>query len=964
MSLLLGFGVVLFFLPFNSFVWHFMEKYNTQQMQFKDERVNLITEILNGIKVLKLYAWEKSFIEKIGEIRHEEINFMKRAQYLEATQFLMWNSAPFLIALSSFTCYVLVDPVNNILDPQTAFVSLTLFNTLKEPLFLLPFGISNMIRGKVSIDRIKDFLNADETDPTSVTHDTMEDAITVGHASFTWNLNDQKDTLRDLSFNVKQGSLVAVVGHVGAGKSSLVSSILGELKKTNGVLNVNGEVAYVSQQAWMRNMTLKENILFSKRYNKVLYDKTIENCALVSDLEMLPAGDTTEIGEKGINLSGGQKQRINLARAVYSKKDIYLFDDPLSAVDAHVGKHIFEKVIGPKGMLQRKTRILVTHGISFLPDTDYILVMKNGRIAEQGSYSQLIKQQGEFSAFILEQLKTAEDSETETDNEAIWKDLEASQGKEFVSKKKIEKAAHRRPKTKSVGSISVLSESDENNPPPSYYSKQTSVADRSSSETVYKTLAGKRGLIEEEHVEVKGVKLEIYIYYMKSGGFLLGIAAFFAYFFFESFQVGNNIWLSVWSDDERAAYDFDVRNMYLIVYGCLGLMQSVFIYTAIMLVTFAAVNASKCLHYDLLKSILKSPMSFFDTTPVGRIVNRFSKDMDEVDVMVPLHFKDCFSQLVIALGAVFVICYSTPITIIAVIPLTAIFLLYTSFYLRTSRQLKRIISINRSPINSHIEETLSGAATIRAYGLEDKFEDENEAKIEDLQKAQYPETISNSWLFLRLQMVGNILIFLTSLITVINRKSVDAGTVGLSLSYVLTCNIDIYMLVRMFADLDKTIVSVERIKEYQEIPQESASKTDRDPSANWPMFGSITFDSYSTRYRPGLDLVLTNINCKIESGEKVGIVGRTGAGKSSITLALFRIIEKVSGRILIDNVDVSEIGLTRLRSALTIIPQDPVIFSGTLRSNLDPFNLYTDRLIFLYCYGTDLIILNNDVNKN
>ena len=912
-------------------------------MTLKDERVNLITEILNGIKVLKLYAWEKSFIEKIGEIRHKEINYMKFGQYLEATQFWMWNSAPFLIALSSFTCFLLVDPINNILDPQTAFVSLTLINTLREPLFLLPFGIANLIRGTVSVDRIKKFLNADETDPTSVTHDDMDDPITVRHASFTWNANDERNTLRDLSFNVKKGSLVAVVGQVGAGKSSLISSILGELKKTSGILNVVGNIAYVSQQAWMRNMTLKDNILFSKRYNKPLYDKTIENCALISDLEMLPAGDGTEIGEKGINLSGGQKQRINLARAVYSKKDIYLFDDPLSAVDAHVGKHIFEKVIGPKGMLQKKTRILVTHGISFLPDTDYILVMKNGRIAEQGSYNQLIKQEGEFSNFILEQLKVANESESETDNEAIWKDLEANKGSEFVATQKIETAARRRPKTTSLGSFSAISSSDENNPPPSYYSKQTSVVDRTSSDTIYKTLSGKKGLIKEEHVEIKSVKLAIYIYYMKSGGYILGIACFFAYFFFESFQVGSNIWLSLWSDDEMAAYNIDTRNMYLIIYGLLGMMQSVFIYVAVMLVTFAAVKASTVLHYDLLKRILKSPMSFFDTTPVGRIVNRFSKDMDEVDVMIPIHFKDCISQFVTAIGSIFIICYSTPITILAVIPLTAVFIICTNFYLRTSRQLKRLISINRSPINSHIEETLSGASIIRAYKLRDQFEDENEDKIEDLQKAQYPETISNSWLFLVLQMVGNILIFLTSLITVMNRETSDPGTVGLSLTYVLTCNIDIYMLVRLFSDLDKGIVSVERIKEYQEVAQEAPSKTDRDPSSNWPMFGSITFDKYSTRYRPGLDLVLSNISCKIESGEKVGIVGRTGAGKSSITLSLFRLIEKVSGKILIDNVDISEIGLTRLRSALTIIPQDPVIFSGTLRSNLDPFEQNSDR---------------------
>ena len=939
-SVLVGVGVLLVLMPLNLLAWQAMEKYQKEQMELKDIRVNLVGEILNGIKVLKLYAWEKSFIEQISEIRSSEVRALKLFQYLEGSQFMMWNCAPFLVAITSFTCFILVDPVNNILDAKTAFVSLTLFNTLREPLFLLPFGIVNIIQGMVSLRRIGKYLNADEIDPTTVTHDDVGPQILFQHASFTWGKRTEKEILKDISIKVKQGSLVAIVGQVGSGKSSILSALLGEMTRTKGIVNVSGSLAYVSQQAWMRNMTLKENILFSKKHSKKLYDKVITKCALTDDIDMLPDGDSTEIGEKGINLSGGQKQRINLARSVYSNRDIYLLDDPLSAVDAHVGKHIFENVIGPKGILNKKTRILVTHGVTYLPETDMIIVLKNGIITEMGSYEYLINQKGDFADFILEQLQKAEDSETETDTEQIWKSLEDSQGKEYITKKNLERSARRRVKTESLGSLSPASSDAENTR--STFTRYTATSHRSSYETEYKSLSNKK-LIEDEHAEINSVKANIYSYYILSAGLLYGVLAFFGYLFYQACSVGANIWLSVWSDDESASTDTSVRNMYLSVYGVIGLFQSAFIFLGVIFITFATINASVKLHDQLLNHILGSPMSFFDTTPVGRIINRFSKDIDEIDIMLPLNFKDLLNSIFNVLGVVFVLSYVQPINLVSIIPLTILFFAVQSFYLQSSRQLKRIMSINQSPINSHIEETLAGAPIIRAFGFEDQFEDENEDKIEDLQKSRYPEAVSNSWLFLRLQFMSMILIIVNALITVINRDTIDPGVLGLSLSYVLNMQMDIYVLVRKAADLEKSIVSVERVKEYQETPQEADSQTSNDPDSSWPEHGKITFDHYSTRYRPGLDLVLSDISCSIQSGEKIGIVGRTGAGKSSITLSLFRIIESAMGAISIDGVNIAQIGLTRLRSALTIIPQDPVLFSGTLRFNLDPFSQHSDR---------------------
>jgi ATP-binding cassette subfamily C (CFTR/MRP) protein 1 len=415
-------------------------------MKQKDIRVNLVNEVLNGIKVLKLYAWETSFMKKLLEIRKIEVTFLKKYQYLEATQFMIFNSAPFLVAIASFASYVLLDPINNVLDAQTAFVSLTLFRTLREPLFLLPFGVNNIIQGGVSLKRINQFINAPEIDPKTISHEkTSTDPISMKHASFTWNLQDDKEQLRNINFRIKDGAFVAVVGQVGAGKSSLLCSILGEMTKTNGQANVRGSVAYVSQHAWIRHMTFKRNILFGKKFKRDLYEKVLDGCALHDDLAMLTDGEETEIGEKGINLSGGQKQRINLARAVYSNCDIYLLDDPLSAVDSHVGKHIFDKVIGPKGILSKKTRVLVTHGVSFLPLADLILVMDNGNITEMGSYQELIANEGPFSEFMAEQLKQTEDS-------LLTNDVTSS-----IDTLKYDNTKKKRIKTLSLGSLSAAS---------------------------------------------------------------------------------------------------------------------------------------------------------------------------------------------------------------------------------------------------------------------------------------------------------------------------------------------------------------------------------------------------------------------------------------------------------------------------------------------------------------------------
>ena len=545
---LAGLAVMVLMIPMNMLVASKMKKYQIAQMRFKDKRVKLMDEVLNGIKVLKLYAWEPSFSYQILRIREEEIGSLKRAAYMNAFSTFLWTCAPFLVALCSFTVYVLIDP-NNVLDAQTAFVSLTYFNMLRLPLNMLPNLIVYMVQCSVSLKRINGYMNSEELSSDTVGKDTnVPEPVKAQNASFTWD--STRDTLQDINMSVQAGSLVAVVGSVGSGKSSLLSALLGEMTRTSGSVNVHGTTAYVPQQAWIQNSTLEGNITFGKRYNRALYDRVVEACALRPDLDMLPAGDQTEIGERGINLSGGQKQRLSVARAVYSNRALYLLDDPLSAVDAHVGKHMFDKVFGPQGLLRHKTRVLVTHGVSYLPQVDNIIVMKEGRITESGSYRELLDRKGEFADFLIQYLsekkETKEmDPETETELDELQKDLEQHLGKAQLQRKMS------RAKT-----ATAISDLDKDQLRRRHHggslmrttSKSTIDDEEEAAHNLANTDAmGAAGipvgqtLIDAEKAETGGVKAAVYIYYAKSVGFVATIVACLFYIGFQVVLVATKV---------------------------------------------------------------------------------------------------------------------------------------------------------------------------------------------------------------------------------------------------------------------------------------------------------------------------------------------------------------------------------------------------------------------------------------
>uniref|UniRef100_A0A8C7LII6 Canalicular multispecific organic anion transporter 2-like n=1 Tax=Oncorhynchus kisutch TaxID=8019 RepID=A0A8C7LII6_ONCKI len=902
-SVLAGVAVMILLIPLNAAIAVRTRAYQVEQMQYKDARIKLMNEILNGIKVLKLYAWESSFKEKVLEIRQKELNVLRKTAYLGALSTMAWTSAPFLVALTTFAVYVTVDK-NNILDAEKAFVSLSLFNILRFPLNMLPQVISSIVQASVSLKRIQDFLSHDELDPESVdrTNTATDSSVTVVNGKFTWAKQDPP-ALHNINLMVPQGSLLAVVGHVGCGKSSLVSALLGEMEKMEGDISIQGSVAYVPQQAWIQNATLRDNILFGKAYNEHKYRCCLDACALTQDLEVLPGGDLTEIGEKGINLSGGQRQRVSLARALYNEADVYLLDDPLSAVDAHVAKHIFDQVIGPEGALQGKTRILVTHGISFLPQVDNIVVMVEGRVSEMGSYQELLKQNGAFAEFLRNY--SLEDIIEEDEISIISGDLE-------------------NPKSRSV--------------------RKRLCSERKHAESdSEKKLPKVEKLIQAETAETGRVKSKVFWEYAKAVGPLLSLFICFLYGCQSAASIGANVWLSQWTNDAAQNVTQENVSMRVGVYAALGMAQGLLVMVSSFTLAMGNIGAARKLHYALLDNKFHTPQSFFDTTPIGRVINRFSKDIYVIDEALPSTVLMFLGTFFSSLSTMIVIVASTPIFAVVIAPLAFIYIFVQRFYVATSRQLKRLESVSRSPIYSHFSETVTGSSVIRAYCRHDAFVLMSDMKVDENQKSYYPGIVSNRWLGVRIEFIGNCIVLFAALFAVIGKDKLNPGLVGLSVSYALLVTMSLNWMVRMTSDLESNIVAVERVKEYSETKTEAPWEVeDKKPSPDWPSEGNVEFSDYSVRYREGLELVLKNLTVSVKGGEKIGIVGRTGAGKSSMTLCLFRLLEAAGGEITIDGVKISEIGLHDLRSKLTIIPQEPVLFSGSLRMNLDPFERYSD----------------------
>ncbi|XP_047183532.1 ATP-binding cassette sub-family C member 3 isoform X3 [Scophthalmus maximus] len=745
-SVLAGVAVMIMLIPFNAVIAMKMRGYQVEQMRLKDSRIKLMNEILNGIKVLKLYAWENSFKEKVLAIRQKELNVLRKTAYLGALSTMAWTSAPFMVALTSFAVYVYVTvDENTALDAERAFVSLSLFNILRFPLNMLPQVISSIVQASVSLKRIQSFLSHDELDPNSVDRNNTatEFSVTVANGKFTWAKEDPP-VLHNINVMVPQGSLLAVVGHVGCGKSSLISALLGEMERLEGEVSIRGSVAYVPQQAWIQNITLRDNILFGKPYNEQKYRSVLEACALTPDLEVLPGGDLTEIGEKGINLSGGQRQRVSLARALYSDTDVYLLDDPLSAVDAHVAKHIFDNLIGPDGALKGKTRILVTHGISFLPQVDNIMVMVDGRVSEMGSYQELLKQDGAFAEFLrnyaLEDIVEEDEAIEELiEDEELFPDDALSNHADMVDNEPVINEAKRN----FIRQISIVSADGEN---PRFRSvRRQGCSQRKHSEPQEKKKPHDMvKLIQTENTETGRVKTKVYLEYAKAVGPLLSVFICFLYGCQNAASIGSNIWLSEWTNDAARNATKENLNMRVGVYAALGTAQGVLLLVNCLLCrAYSMLRAAKLMHGNLLQGVLRAPQVFFESTPTGRLLNRFSKDIDTIDSHIPENIDIWMRTFWYTLNVLLICSVLTPMFLIVVAPLMVFYWWVQRFYVATSRQLKRLESVSRSPIYSNFSETITGASVIRAYGRHSAFVLMSDTKVDENQKSYYPGIVSN-----------------------------------------------------------------------------------------------------------------------------------------------------------------------------------------------------------------------------
>ncbi|XP_055927292.1 multidrug resistance-associated protein 1-like isoform X1 [Argiope bruennichi] len=956
-SCLAGVLVMVVSFPIAIYASTVNERYSEEQMEKKDLRLKYMGEILNGIKILKLYAWEIAFSTKVSDSRKAELKLIHLSQLCRVAISFVFFCTPFMVSLASFATYLLVDS-RNVLDPTKAFVSLTLMDQLRYALFEIPEALAELIQSKIALERIRKFLITENMNPNIIgSNPEKGETITVKSATFSWGIGSNP-TLMDITLRIRRGSLYAVIGPVGSGKSSLISALLGEMHKLSGAADLKGSIAYVPQQAWILNRSVRENILLAKHIREEKYHKILDKCCLRPDLEILPAGDATEIGEKGVNLSGGQKQRISIARAVYQDKDIYLLDDPLSAVDVHVRKSLFDDVIGNEGLLRRKTRILVTHDVSLLHKVDTIITMKDGRIAEIGSYYELLKRGESFTSFVREHTntKTMEENlkrapRTRQDSTTSNEDILCSEVSEHsgpLANSAIE-PANVKTSEESKRQISRPFSRFLSTEPRTSFDQALSEDNLSMSQKGDYCKENEYKLTEDEKMEIGGVNAQIYWEYVKHAGLHVFFSAMLGYMLFVAFETGGNIWLSEWTAQglHNGTQDKSSTTTGLSVYGILGFAQAVSVVIGSAILVYGTVKASERYHKNLLASIIRAPMSFFDQTPMGRIMNRFSTDMDIMDIQIYPILDAWFHCLLYSLASFIVIGMNTPIFLVILLPIGVAYYIIQRLNLNTYRQVMRLESTTRSPIYSHFLETIQGVSSICAYKVREEFTKNFEEKLNIHMLCNFNTISCNRWLQFWLDLLGCLIVLIATLLAIQARYTLGPAVVALMITYALSVTDALMWFVRTNSELENKIISIERLDEYCRLKSEAPWFLTHDNFYhNWPQRGNIDFYGYSTRYAEGLDLVLKDVNLHIESHEKVGIVGRTGAGKSSITMALFRIIEPVQGSIVIDNIDITTVGLHCLRSKLTIIPQDPVVFTGTLRMNVDPNNEYKDEDIW------------------
>ncbi|KAH3763786.1 multidrug resistance-associated protein 3 [Pelomyxa schiedti] len=883
-----GVSFILVSVPGSLVILGVLQRHKKDMINHKDTRGRLLNEVLHDIKTVKLMVWEAYLHGKLDAARKREVDSLLKSLYARSClQATAWCTNP-LVGLFTFLIYVAVYP-DDPLTPVSVFVTLAVFGMVALPIIKLPRVLSEVVQCGLALGRLTRFLLSTPMQPDNRLELAIEDSsaasaeppVSIKDGEFQWEDN-LSTALSNLNFAVRPGQLVAVIGQTGCGKSTLLHAIMGEIKRLSGEVVVRGTVAYAAQHAWVQNLSLRDNVLFGREYNPEFYDQVVNACDLARDISIITGGDYAEIGEQGCNLSGGQKQRLSLARAVYQMSDIYLLDDTLSAVDANVGENIFTNCIC--GLLKEKTRIFVTQQFQYLNRVDYIYVMKQGTVVESGT---------------LEELSKHEDSEFTK----LYSNYEAS-----MSHAKEEKSTEEKKDSKSA--------------------------------------KGDGDLIVAEQAEKGEIPMATYALYFKEVGVVM---SFFIVFLYLISNVANFVlawWLSVWTDSlENPSPDDWTSLQYLGIYFGWICLAFVLVVARHFATAKGTTNASISIHNKTLKQVVQAPMSFFYSTPVGRLLNRFSEDLltldDKINLTLSLVLGMALGVIVFLFGVSFLDLYLFPF----VFPLLYLYIHSQEWYLVYARELFRLDVTSRSTLYASFGETLYGIRTIRCFKQNYRFLRELFHKMNNQQKAYFAVNVANRWLGVRIDFVAYSAVAVTFLVLGLERNSISASTGALCIYGIIQLYVFLPTIAQSTTEFMFQMVSMQRLQEYLHLPQEFPlvdAEAPQVPSKEWPSHGKVEFIGYTLQYRPTLPPALDNISFTINPGEKIGVVGRTGAGKSSLIVGMFRLEEAAKGRIEIDGIDISTVALRTLRSKLCVIPQDPVLFHGPLRKNLDMEEQYTD----------------------